>query len=382
MNILLITQLFPADEAAEFTSGALRDFVLEWEKEGHEIQVIRPHFSYEKELFANTPFSIGNDIRVEFIRPSRIPFIKWTYYNTGKLIRRLVIKPDIVICHLYNSYFTFGRLAKKLGVPFVVGIHMSDIKIAKNWFHRLHQRMVFSRVDAFACRSFAYEQQFQEIFPAFAQKTFVVESGIPSQYLVEKEFANQSNVHRIITVSRLIKRKQVDKVITALSRIPATIDWTYTIVGDGAEKENLMKLVEEYSLQGRVNFTGTLSREEVMFELRRSDFFVLPSYQETFGLVYLEAMAASCITIGSVGEGIDGVIRDGENGFLCHANNTGSIYDKIEQALLMDAESKTTMQKKIAETIKEYTCEIKAIQYLNHLKKLTNDYCSTPQRVR
>ena len=69
MNILLITQLFPADEAAEFTSGALRDFVLEWEKEGHKIQVIRPHFSYEKELFVNTPFVIGNDIRVEFISP-------------------------------------------------------------------------------------------------------------------------------------------------------------------------------------------------------------------------------------------------------------------------------------------------------------------------
>lgn len=45
------------------------------------------------------------------------------------------------------------------------------------------------------------------------------------------------------------------------------------------------------------------------------------SKNESLGLVYLEAMAKGCITIGSRNEGIDGVIVDGLNGFLCEAGN-------------------------------------------------------------
>ena len=49
------------------------------------------------------------------------------------------------------------------------------------------------------------------------------------------------------------------------------------------------------------------------------------SEHEAFGLVYLESMARGCITIGSRGEGIDGVIVDGVNGFLCGAGDAGEL---------------------------------------------------------
>ena len=49
--------------------------------------------------------------------------------------------------------------------------------------------------------------------------------------------------------------------------------------------------------------------------MEESDVFAMVSSPETFGLVYIEAMAKGCVTIGSKGEGIDGVIVNNENGF-------------------------------------------------------------------
>lgn len=63
--------------------------------------------------------------------------------------------------------------------------------------------------------------------------------------------------------------------------------------------------------------------------MRQSDIFVLPSVGETFGMVYLEAMASGCIVVGTKDDGIDGIIKDGENGFL-----TFPISDEIRKNLL------------------------------------------------
>ena len=374
MNILLITQLFPADEAARYSSGALREFAVEWEKAGHRVQVFRPHFVYEQEPFREEPFEVGQHIRVEFIRPKRLPLLKWTFYNSSRLRKKLLFKPDVVICHLYNAYFTFSGLAKKLKVPFVAGIHMSDIHIAKNSFHRLHQRMVFAGVDAFACRSEAYQKQFREIFPAFADKTFLAQSGIPAAYVTMKRKKSASATIRIITVSRLTKRKQIDRVIGALKALPAGTDWTCTVVGEGAEESRLKQLAGQLDISGRVRFTGALPREQVMACLHEHDVFILPSYQETFGLVYLEAMASGCLVIGSKDEGIDGIICDGGNGFLCDARDQQSIQAKLLEAISLKGERRMEMLEAGYRTAETFTSESKAREYLSHLKRIVYDH--------
>lgn len=57
----------------------------------------------------------------------------------------------------------------------------------------------------------------------------------------------------------------------------------------------------------------------------------MPSYPEGFGIVYLEAMASGCVTIGTKGEGIDGFIRDGENGFLVPPDDVDAIVQTIDR---------------------------------------------------
>ena len=50
--------------------------------------------------------------------------------------------------------------------------------------------------------------------------------------------------------------------------------------------------------------------------MKDADVFIMLSKPETYGLVYVEAMANGCITVASRGEGFDGIIENGKNGFL------------------------------------------------------------------
>ena len=59
-----------------------------------------------------------------------------------------------------------------------------------------------------------------------------------------------------------------------------------------------------------------MEHEQVLAEMRKADIFVLPSINETFGMVYLEAMASGCITVCTENDGIAGIIENNENGFF------------------------------------------------------------------
>ncbi len=367
MNILFITQLFPYDREARYTSGALREFIEAWSKAGHYVTVVRPHFSYEKEPFpAHPEFHLGDRVQVRFIKPLRIPLLKLSCYSHRKILEGLQMKPDVLICHLYNSYFAFYKLAQKLRVPLIIGIHMSDVRLAENRFFRWYMRKIFRHASAFACRSEAYRKSFLEFFPECHDRTFTALSGIPEEYLQQGTAVRRKN--RIITVARLIKRKQIDRVLKILADLPPGINWEYRIVGSGPEEQSLKELSLKLGIGGRVDFEGELSRDAVMKELDESDIFILPSYNETLGLVYLEAMARGCITIGSLNEGIDGIIRDGENGYLCDASDEERIRQKLLQVLQLPYQEREAIRTKSLQSVDGFSLEQKAEEYLDHMR--------------
>jgi len=71
------------------------------------------------------------------------------------------------------------------------------------------------------------------------------------------------------------------------------------------------------------------------------DAFILPSYSETFGIVYLEAMAAGIVTVGVRGQGIDGVIKHGDNGLLVEPKSIKSIEQQIRWIINHPMEAKS-----------------------------------------
>ena len=133
----------------------------------------------------------------------------------------------------------------------------------------------------------------------------------------------------IVFVGRLIKEKNVDVLIKAVSLLDESVNCI--IIGDGPEKERLERLVVERSLQGKIRFTGFLGFAELISVMKSSRVFVLPSTREGFGVSVLEAFACGLPVIAVKAEksAASDLIEDGVNGFTCTLNEQ-ELADKIK----------------------------------------------------
>jgi glycosyltransferase involved in cell wall biosynthesis len=92
---------------------------------------------------------------------------------------------------------------------------------------------------------------------------------------------------------------------------------------------------------------------------------IMISKGEAYGLVYLEAMSRGCITIASRDEGMDGVIKDGINGFLCKAGDAAELASIIQHINLLSSNEKRTISSNAIRTARELTDKLVAEKYLN-----------------
>ena len=76
-----------------------------------------------------------------------------------------------------------------------------------------------------------------------------------------------------------------------------------------------------------------IPKEELLYELRKYDLFVLPSFKETFGLSYMEALSQGLPIVYTLNEGFDGTYPNGLVGYSADANNVDSIADSIKECL-------------------------------------------------
>ena len=140
----------------------------------------------------------------------------------------------------------------------------------------------------------------------------------------------------IIFAGRLLSHKNVDLLIKSISIIKKSNPRIKTIIiGDGPEKENLVKLVKELKLEKNVKFTGFLPEIEQMYNFfKSSKVFAFPSEREGFGIAVIEALACGLpvVTINHINNASKDLIEQGKNGFIAEFNEK-SIVEKIIKAI-------------------------------------------------
>lgn len=395
MNILFITDLYPVKSDEKTTPRTLLAFVEEWGKMGHNVDVLKPNFilnsflrgkpfyksgQYEDVFNVNywTPFWF--DVKRKFNGNSRL----------GTLAQLNKHNYNIVVAHMPSGIL----FADKLGLPFVAGIHNSDIEVLTNPLYKIHFKprleKALKNAKAIACRSFVLQDKLLKLYPEFEEKTFVAPSGIDKKAAMFLD-AKQNEKHsadtnfsrftshislssdmnhslltthhspiKVLTCAHFKKRKNIDKVIKACKGLEC---FELTVIGDGKERKKLEKIDKN------VIFTGRLPHDEVLAKMRNSDIFVLPSVGETFGMVYLEAMASGCITVCTKGDGIDGIIKDRENGFLTEPNSE-SIKETLLNIKNLTKEELNSLYTNSFNTIQHYTSTLCAERYLQQILKI------------
>ena len=125
--------------------------------------------------------------------------------------------------------------------------------------------------------------------------------------------------NQVLYVGRLTRYKRVDVLMEAFARIAGGLPgYKLKIVGRGYERENLEALAARLGISGKTIFCEGLSEKDLHSEYARSRVFVLPSEQEGFGIVLVEAMAAGTpvIALKAPHSAADGLITHGVDGFL------------------------------------------------------------------
>ncbi|HVB34247.1 MAG TPA: glycosyltransferase family 4 protein [Patescibacteria group bacterium] len=144
----------------------------------------------------------------------------------------------------------------------------------------------------------------------------------------------------LLTVGRLLASepgKGVDTVIRALPQLLAAFpDLYYVIVGDGDARPSLESLAAGCGVAGRVIFAGEKAAGSLRDYYEAADVFVMPSRQEGFGIVFLEAMAAGKPVVASACGGAQEVVREGEDGFLVEYGDVPALAERLARLLADD----------------------------------------------
>ncbi len=137
-------------------------------------------------------------------------------------------------------------------------------------------------------------------------------------------------VPTVLFVGRLLALKNVDKLISAFREVVATMSAQLVIIGSGPEEANLRSLAETSLAAGQILFKGFVGPRDLPRWYCAADVFVLPSYDETWGVVVLEALACGCPAVVSdmVGSGPD-VINSPEVGTIVPANDVPALRNAI-----------------------------------------------------
>ena len=172
-------------------------------------------------------------------------------------------------------------------------------------------------------------------------KIIVINPGVsPVQKLDEESLNKVENLlkhksPRLITISRLDKRKNHEKVVMAIRNLKQIYpNIIYICIGYGDEEENIKKLVEELDLKEQVIFFKDIKHELKNSLLAKSNIFVMPSIIhkksiEGFGIAYVEAAQYGIPSIGGVDGGAADAIDHNKNGLICDGNSLDEIYSSI-----------------------------------------------------
>ncbi len=229
-------------------------------------------------------------------------------------------KPDVLHAHSMRGDMELAEMLRKIyGVDFFV----SARKLTPYSLQRIRSGKVLPRKILVMS---AVAKQKAETIPK--QNIQLIPHPVDEKFFIDAKISeNSSEPLSLVSVCRLLKLKNIDIVIDVIGKNNLNVH--YSIIGDGPEWVFLKDLINKYGLQKKIRLPGYFEHCKVIQELRKHALFIMPSYPETLGRVYFEAMASGIPVIAAKGTGVDGIIENGKQGYLVSHDDPEEIKNAI-----------------------------------------------------
>ena len=326
---LIVTRSFPPE------AGGMQN--LMWGltnaiSKHYMVKVFADHNDNSKSLDENVSYSIERIGGPKLIRKYRKAYLVNDFIKNNKNIKG-------IIADHWKSLERIKTNKKKICL-----IHSKEINHRKGSLLNKRVLNVLNNIDYVVSNS-KFTKNLAINSGVDGKKIIVINPGVePSkelskEILFEAEDMLQHKNPRLITVSRLEKRKNHEKIIMSLRNLKQLYpNIIYTCIGYGEEEENIKKLVKELNLENQVLFLKNISQELKNALLAKSNLFVMPSviYKksvEGFGIAYIEAAQYGLPSIGGKDGGEADAIKNNETGIICDGNSLDEIYSSIDLIL-------------------------------------------------
>jgi glycosyltransferase involved in cell wall biosynthesis len=257
------------------------------------------------------------------------------FYPLLAALKARALKPEIVHA-IMESYAGIALVLAKYSCPRakrILTLQSGDLdderKQKKLWVKLFFRKIHTTPHKVTAISSFLADRARRLGVPE--DRIAITPNGLDFSKVPESVAREQA---RVICVGRLSWEKGHKYLLEAWPEVLERFrEAKLILVGEGSERANIEKLIQEKELSQSVVLAGNLPHDQVLDKLAESEVFVCPSLAEGLGNVFIEAQACGTPPIGTRVGGIPDVVTDGLNGLLVEPREPGQISQAIIRLL-------------------------------------------------
>jgi glycosyltransferase involved in cell wall biosynthesis len=302
----------------------------------------------------------------------------FTYLPLNIISHLFKFKPDIIFSNSFGLWTLICLLLKPLGKWRVVIAYEGSspgVDYLRSPVRLALRRIMVKASDACITNSYGGQKYLIEILNALKERVFVhpyevpcVESllgNIPKDS--EKIDSFQSPI--FLFVGSLVTRKGLLQLLKAcvVLKQEGLDHYSLVIVGDGPQKDLLEEFSKKNNLTDNIHWIGKLDYGQLGLYFHQADAFILPTLEDTWGVVILEAMAFGKAILCSERAGASELVVEGQNGFCFDPCNQQQVANVMKQFIDNQSLSET-MGQKSKELMEQYSPNT-AAQFLSHVTK-------------
>jgi len=224
-----------------------------------------------------------------------------------------------------------GRLRRK---PVITTLRGSDVaRATRSWLDRMILGLAVRNSRVVICVSEAMAERLRKQFPRRTADIHACLNGADEAFFqVDRAVSDDAGL-RVLAVGNLIYLKGFDVLIEAVARVHQREQMHVCIVGDGPERESLLALAASHGVSSCFTFAGTVPAADMPRRISEADVFVLSSRSEGRPNVVVEALAGGLPIISTDLEGVQGMVENGDTGWLVEVGDADALAVALDQAV-------------------------------------------------
>jgi glycosyltransferase involved in cell wall biosynthesis len=278
--------------------------------------------------------------------------------------------------------FHYGRDKAAPYIACIKGVIADELRNERGFVRTMlaiqasFERSAVRRADVVVATSLYSRDRIVEAYGIPASKVRIIPEPIDLQAWTWEETGAidpRPGPPAILSVAHMYPRKNLDILLEAYAHLrDAGIPFRGWIVGEGPCRARWESQRDALGLEQQVEFLGTVSRRDLEDRYRRATLFCLPSRQEGFGIVFLEAMACGKPIVAGRRAAVPETVSDGETGLLVDPDDPAELAEALAK-LLLDGELCRAMGVAGRRRVEQYDASRVAATFLTTIRAALED---------